>query len=200
MIGRRSRHRRVPTADLSVWAVLAAVVLVAQSAAVTVERRGDELHLVAPHFHFLEGAPLDQLHDGATVTYLFSVSLGTEHGGGRFYHREERFAVSYDLWEEKFSVVREGRTRQSVSHLSAAAAEAWCLDAIAVPVASVPADKAFGVKLECSVAHDDEPSAGGGLTLSTLIDIFSRKGVAAPPHWELSSPPLRLSDLKDRRR
>ncbi len=185
---------------LSSWLVaLAVAVLSAQSGALVVERQGDRLRLSAPQFHFLEGRPLEQLHDGAALPFVFSVSVEPANWGGRSLHLQERFVISYDLWEEKFSVVREGQPRRAVSHLTAAAAEAWCLDSLALPVSAVPAAKSFVVKLAGSVVDVEEAQAGGDRsTLSTLIDFFSRKGAAAaPPRWELVSKPLRLADLKD---
>jgi len=177
--------------------VAAAVLLAQQQGPLTVERQGDRLRLSAPRFHFLEGKPLEQLRNGAAVPYVFSVTMEPEHGGARWLRLRERFVVSYDLWEEKFAVVQDGRPRRTVSHLTAPAAEAWCLDSLLLPVSAVQAGKIFVVKLACSVVPDEEPQSGEGLTLSTLIDFFSRKGGTAPPHWELLSPPLRLADLKD---
>ena len=53
----------------------------------------------------------------------------------------ERFVVSYDLWEEKFSATRMRTARTSASHLSAEAAEAWCLDHLSVPAGGLTTDK-----------------------------------------------------------
>lgn len=185
----------------AVWAVVVtAVALSAQPGSLNVERQGDHLRLSAPSFHFLEGRPLERLRNGAAVPYLFTVTIEPVQGGGRTTHLQRRFVVSYDLWEEKFAIVQEGRPPRSVSHLSAAAAEAWCLDSLLPGLPSLPAEKSFVVKLACSVAADEEPPTGDGLTLSTLIEFFSRKGAAPSPRWELASAPLRLADLKDRSR
>ncbi len=169
-----------------------------QSGMLTVERQGDRLRLSAPQFHFLEGRPLDRLHDGAAVTYLFTVTVEADHGGTRVPRLEERFVLSYDLWEEKFSVVQAGPPHRSTSHLSAPMAEAWCLDNLLVRVGSLPSEKPFVVKLRCSVPEEEPPQSGEGLTLSALIDVFSRKRSVEPPHWEVLSAPLRLGDLRDR--
>ena len=183
------------------WAVvLAAAVLLAQQGTLTVERQGDRLHLSVRNLHFLEGRPLEQLKNGAALPYVFSVTIQPSQGGGRLLRLEERFVISYDLWEERFAIVQQGRPRRTVSHLTAAAAEAWCLDSLTPSVAAMPPEKTFVVKLQCSVGPEDEPQSGGGFTLSTLIDVFSRKDAAAPPRWELLSAPFRLADLKDKSR
>jgi len=182
------------------WAiVVAAGVLLAQQASLTVERQGDRLRLSGRNFHFLEGRPLEQLRNGAAVPYVVSVTIEPAEGGRRWLHLQERFVVSFDLWEEKFTVVGDGPPRRTASHLTAAAAETWCLDSLRPAVSALPAEKSFVVKLQCSVVPDEEPQSGEGLTLSALIDFFSRKSATVPPHWELLSAPLRLADLKDKR-
>jgi hypothetical protein len=64
-------------------------------------------------------------------------------------------------------------------------------------VSEVPAEKTFVVKLDCFVP-EEEPQPREGLTLSALLDVFSRKAAAAQPQWEAWSPPSRLADLKDK--
>ncbi len=173
--------------------------LEAQSGRLAVDRQGDRLRLSAPQAHFLVGASLERLHNGAAVTYVFSATVESGPAGRRSSHVEGRFVVSYDLWEEKFAVVQPGPPHRSASHLTAAAAEAWCLDNLLLRVPTLPSDSTFVVKLRATVAEDD-PQPGEGLTLSALVDLFSRKRADAPAHWELLSPPLRLMDLGEKTR
>jgi hypothetical protein len=168
----------------------------AQSQTLIVERKGTQLHVTAPQLHFLEGKPLEQLHNGASVIYALALTLVS--GTSATMRLQERFVLSYDLWEEKFSVVQAGNPGHSASHLTAPAVEAWCLDNLMLPVPALKPDRSFTVKLECSVV--DKEAAGGestsGLTLAGLIDVFSRKKREEPPHWEVLSGPLRLMDMK----
>jgi len=175
---------------------IAAARLSSQVTFLVVEREGERLRVSAPRFHFLDGKPLEQLQSGATVAYILSLGVYEAGGGRRFAHHEARFVVSYDLWEERFSVVAGSPPHRSASHLTAGAAEAWCLDHMRVAIASVPAEKTVVVKLACSV-HEDDPPPGEGLTLSALIDILSRKGTTAPPRWDIASRPLRLGEVQD---
>lgn len=173
--------------------------LYAQPARLDVERRGDFLHL-SGRLGFLGGKPLERLHDGATVTYVFFLAV-VPAGGGTLLQREERFTVSFDLWEEKFAVVRAGSPLRSASHLSASAAEAWCLDHLALPLPPLPPDKTFVIKLDCRVERPENEAGAenrSALTLAALIDIFSRKGSEPELRWQALSPPVRLADLKDR--
>lgn len=198
----RTTTRRSLRAALGPAVGLAVIVcLSAQPAPLTVERDGDRLRLSAPQLHFLTGEPLDRLHDGRSVTYVFSASLHVHRGAQQGAGVTRHVVFSYDLWEERFAVVRLDDPKVAASHLTAAAAEAWCIDLLALPVRAAPAGKTFVVKLECSLREEeaqpgDTPSAA---TFTGLIDLFSRKARAAPPRWEAASLPLRLADLKDRR-
>ena len=140
------------------WAPVAfAAFTFAQSAQVNVERDGDRLHVSAPQFHFLTGQPLEQLHDGRSVTYVLTVSLQVQRGQARGAGVSRQVVFSYDLWEERFSVARVDEPNTSASHLTAAAAEAWCMDLLSLPTSAAPADKTFVVKLECSLREEGAP-------------------------------------------
>ena len=97
---------------------------------------GDTLHLSAPTLHFLIGKPLERLKDGASVAYVAQVTLFRDDHVTELKRRQGRFVVSYALWQEKFSVTMlstAATPARSVDGLSAAAAEAWCLDCLAGP-------------------------------------------------------------------
>ncbi len=173
--------------------------LAAQSTSLLVEREGATLHVSASRLPLLEGKPLEQLHNGASITYVFELTLTPELESEPAVRLKERFVFSFDLWEEKFSVVQPDPPGRSASQLSAAAAIAWCLDNMQVSAKSLTPDKTFVIRLECWVAADN--SDGGSqnkssLTLAGLVDVFSRKGRNPPPRWLAVAGPLRLSDLK----
>jgi hypothetical protein len=176
--------------------------LSSQSSVLRVERHGDQLRLSAPGFHFLEGTPLERLLNGASVTYVLSVTVTPQQDGTAPVRVERRVVVSYDVWEERFSVVQRDAPGRSASHLTAAMAEAWCLDNMRVPIPRTGPEKTFVLKLECSIPGEEAPQdeAASGLTLAGLVDLLSRRPRAAPPRWEASSGPLRLADLKDKTR
>jgi hypothetical protein len=185
----------------ALWAPVAfATAVLAQSAHLNVERDGDRLRVSAPELHFVTGEPLRQLHDGRSVTYVLTVSLQVQRDESRGAHVTRQVVFSYDLWEERFAVSRADDPKIAASHLTSAAAEKWCLDLLSLPASAAPVDKTFVVKLDCSLREEGEPPADSpAATLTGLIDLFSRKSRAAPPRWEAVSPPLRLTDLKDRR-
>jgi hypothetical protein len=171
----------------------------AQSPSLVVERHGDYLHVAAPQLHFLEGRALQKLHDGATVIYVFTLTATAEHAHTPAIRLKERFAISFDLWEERYSVVRIGSNNRSASRLTATSAEAWCLDNMPVPVQAIPTQRSFMLRLECSVdeSNDEDGDKNGPKpTLTGLIDIFSRKKSEGPLRWEATAGPLNLSELK----
>ena len=70
---------------------------------------GDLLRISAPQLNFLNGKPLERLKDGGSVAFVAQISLHTSPGAVVSATRTAaRFAFSYDIWEEKFSVTRVG--------------------------------------------------------------------------------------------
>ncbi len=167
-----------------------------QQSTLTAEPRGDRLHVTAPQMHFLVAKPLGQLQNGASVTYAFALAIAGSPGNKTYFSQQESFVVSFDLWEERFSVVQTGSHQRSVSHLTAAEAEAWCIDAVSAPLSALPSEKTFVIKLACQVVRNGTDSESRSLTLAGLIDVFSRKEREAPMHWEAASEVLHRADLK----
>jgi len=90
------------------WCLLAIagvpVVLGISAQALSVRLDNDFLRVSAPNLDFLKDTPLDRLKDGKTVGYLaqLTVSTGTDRivQGRSIVH----FAISYDIWAERFKV------------------------------------------------------------------------------------------------
>lgn len=164
-----------------------------------VRLEGGELRISAAGFSFLQGRPLERLLDGASMTYVFTLIVNVDGPDMTPPSAERRFVVSYDLWEERFAVAEVEPPGGSASHLSRAEAEAWCLDRLAAPVPRASPDSTFVLRLECSVADEEERSGDlfSGLTLAGLIDRLSRKAREAPARWVAASGPLRLRDLEN---
>lgn len=161
---------------------------------------GDNLHVSAPSLHFLTGKPLERLKDAATVVFLAQLTLLSDNRDVVIRRVPERFVVSYDLWEEKFSVTQLGSMPRSTPHvLSAPAAEAWCLEGLAISALGMAPDRPFWLRFELRTA-DQKDLAGGagepGLNLRSLIELFSRKPGPGDPNWTREAGPLRLEDLR----
>jgi hypothetical protein len=160
-------------------------------------RVAGDLRVSAPSLHFLTGKSLSLLHDGAAVPFDFQLIVASGSKNIVIARALERFTVSYDVWEEKFSVVRVRDFRRSGMRLSASSAEAWCLDNIVIPASGLPPGQQLWARLEIRSAESKEPlGANSGINLATLIEIFSRPSRPQQDRWSVESVPFQLAGLK----
>lgn len=180
----------------SIILVAVATMLLAQSLNARIE--GDQLRVVNSRVHFLVGEALTRLRDGATVRYTFQLTAKTDKGGRVLARADQQFAISYDLWEEKFAVKTMGPSTRSISHLSAAAAEAWCVEKLSMPVGELNTSPSFWLRLDYRAEDSSAPPApdNSGSTLSGLVDIFSRRTRSEQLRGFDEIGPLRLDSLK----
>ena len=159
---------------------------------------GETLYVSAPDLHFLTGKPLQRLRDGREVTYIAQLSLSLDNNKTIPRSHAQRFIFSCDVWDtDKFSVTRLGGPPRK--GLSAAAAEAWCLDSLAINTSGIAPDSPVWLRLDLRVADlkDQADMAGEtGLSIPLLIEIMSRRARTLQPHWTVDVPPFRLEDLK----
>ena len=162
---------------------------------------GNNLRVAAPHLKFLTGKPLERLQDGASVAFLAQFSLAAGSNGIDMRRAVDRFTVSYDLWEEKFSITRTGQNRndrRTVSHLTMAAAEAWCLGNLVLNAQGLAPERQFYVRLELRAEDPrDQAAVVGepGINLTRLIEVFSNPARDQQARWEAEEGPVRLADL-----
>jgi len=160
-------------------------------------RVAGDVRVAAPGLHFLTGKSLSRLHDGAAVPFDFQLVVASGSKENVVARTLERFTISYDVWEEKFSVVRVRDFERSGMRLTAASAEAWCFDHIVIPSARLPSGQQLWARLEIRSAETKgPPAANAGINLATLIDIFSRPSRPQQDRWSLESAPFQMSDLK----
>jgi hypothetical protein len=158
---------------------------------------GKELRVAAPELHLLSGRVLERLRNGAAVALNVQITLSD---GIRILRRSrQRFIVSYDLWEERYSVTRASGKRAAISHLMQGAAEAWCLDQTVLATDAVPLDQPLRVRLEVK-AEEPKQSGGAeadeGLSLTALIEAFSRPARAGEQSWAVDKGPFRLREVR----
>lgn len=182
---------------ISLCFCFALAAMTVSSEGLLVRRVGGDLHVSAPSLHFLTGKSLARLHDGAAVPFDFQLVITSGSKNNVVARALERFTVSYDVWEEKFSVVRMSDRRRSSLRMPAAGAESWCLDHIVIPATAAPAGRELWARLEIRSAETKEPpDAGSGINLATLIDIFSRPTRPQQDRWSVESAPFQLAALK----
>jgi hypothetical protein len=161
----------------------------------TVDTVGEALRIRAAGISFLKGDPLARLKDGRSVRVELAAMVLPGPGKSPAATTRRIFALSYDLWEERFAVTTVGARSQSVSHLALAAAEAWCVEQLTIPVTALGTlsrDAPFWIRLEYHILDADVPSdpSDSIYSLQALIDLLSRRrktpstssGQAESPH------------------
>jgi hypothetical protein len=139
------------------------------------------------------------LRNGEPVIFTVQLTLLSGSRGRTLGRAAGRFALSFDIWEEKFAAARLGNPGKSVSHLSAPEAEDWCLDSLMLHDAGLSRDVAFYVRLDVRAEDpDDGPGPGeeAGVTLARLVELFSRPQRTGESRTQLEAGPLRLRDLR----
>ncbi len=158
------------------------------------------LRVAAPKLKFVAGKPLERLQNGAPVPFAFQLAISTDRWATILSRDIERFVLSYDLWEEKFAVAKMGHPRKSVTHLSARAAEAWCVDELSLAPAGIGPSQPFWVRLDVRAenpAEQAELDRQENMSLTRLIEIFSRRTRGEQNRWIADAGPFRLSELKN---
>jgi hypothetical protein len=163
----------------------------------TVDTVGESLRIRAPGFSFLKGDPLARLKDGRSVRVELAAMVLPAPGKSVVATTRRIFALSYDLWEERFAVTTVDKRAQSASHLALAAVEGWCVDQVSIPVNALGAlghDLPFWVRLEYRFLEEDAGSdpADARYTLGGLIDVLSRRRKTDSSTHALEAGPFRL--------
>ncbi|HVW04869.1 MAG TPA: hypothetical protein VHB78_07650 [Vicinamibacterales bacterium] len=182
-----------------------AALLVAASAvwlsaqAMAISTSGDLLRVTAPGFGVLDAPVVEQLRDGRSVRVGADLAVRERPDGAIVAEAHETFALSFDLWEERYAITRVGTPSLSISHLRARDAEAWCLAHLAVSLSEVGRigrDTPFWIRLQYRVLNPERvPTSDEPFSLGGLIEILGRRraGEAAPK--TLDGGPFRLSAL-----
>ena len=164
---------------------------------VTVDTVGDALRIHAPGFSFLKGESLARLKDGRSVRVELVAAVLSAPGKSAAATTRRIFALSYDLWEERFAVTTVEKRAESVSHLALAAADEWCVEQLTIPIkalGSLGRDLPFWVRLEYRILDEEGTSdpADTRYTLGGLIDALSRRRKTDSSTHALESGPFRL--------
>ena len=191
---------RAPLIALPLFVCLGVFALSVAAEDLIVRWNADRLQVSAPRLHFLSGKSLDRLHDGASVPFDFQLTVAPAGSRNNVLQRAlERFVVSYDLWEQKFSVVRLSDLRRSALRMTASGAENWCLQNLSLPATGLPVDKDLWVHLDVRTGEPKTASTTAtesGISISALIGIFSQPPHVRDEHASLDSGAFRLAELK----
>ncbi len=194
------------------WVILAflsgfALAMLAED--LILDSRDNRIEFSAPRIHFLSGKSLSRLRNAAEVPFDFQITLWSGNHNHIFRRNVDRFVVSYDLWEETFSVNKLQQPRKTASHLSAAATEAWCMEQMWMDTAGLGPTEPLWARLEIRAQEEARGSgtlfgkgniSDSGISLNSLIEIFSRPPPAPQDRWVTETGPLTLEELRARRR
>ena len=188
---------RISRAVPVVLAVLACSAVWASAQTLTIDAAGEALKIRAPGFSFLKGEPLARLKDGRSVRVELTAMVLPAPGKSAVATARRIFALSYDLWEERFAVTAVDKRAQTVSHLAATAAETWCVEQLAIPLSALGAlgrDVPFWIRLEYQILESDGSagSANSGYTLPAMIDALSRRRKSESSPRPIEAGPFRL--------
>jgi hypothetical protein len=157
---------------------------------VSVKLEGDQLRVAAPQLHFLGSEVLQRLHNGIAVNYVFKIGITPNRYSKPTTETSYRFIISYDIFEEKFAVSRIEPNPRSITHLSEAAAQLWCLDSISLSTTGLAADQSFWVTMEYQ-SVEPKPTTESGDPDRTLIDA-SRKAQREESRGTIMGGPFSL--------
>ena len=183
---------------LVILALLAWPALRVHAQGVTVGTAGDALKIHAPGFAFIKPETLARLKDGRSVRLELAVMVLPGQGRSPVTGSRQVFTLSYDLWEERFAATTGDAPPHTISHLTPAAAEAWCIEQLAVPLSALGnlgRDQPFWIRLEYRILDGDavpSPDNGAGFTLQGLIDTLSRRRRAEAVPNSIEAGPFRL--------
>lgn len=157
------------------------------------------LHVRMSGLTFIEGLVSERLQDGRSVRIDFELTVFEKPQGPSVAKAQHGFNLSFDLWEQRYAVTRIGTTPRSISHLTARAAESWCLDNVTLPLTALgrfARDTPFWVRIDYRV-QARTPSSNPGestFTLQTLIDVLSRRRDDQEQAKSVEAGPFRLSN------
>jgi hypothetical protein len=171
--------------------------------------RDSRVEFSAPRVHFLTGRPLERMRNSDQVPFLIHTTLWSGTRTHLLKETAARFMVSYDLFEEKFSVSEiEPNLKKAGNLMSDVGAEACCLQQMSIDVTGVGGSEQLWARLEIRA---QDPKDGGplfgkdnitdsGISLNSgitkLIDIFSRPAQASQHPLTLEAGPLTLDELR----
>jgi hypothetical protein len=186
-----------------VLAFLSGFALAVWSEEIILNWRDNRLEISAPRVHFLGGKPLEMLHNAADVPFDFQVTLWSGTHNHVAAHLYDRFVVSYDLWGERFRVVKTQSPVSRADHLTAPEAEKWCVAQMGLDVSGIAGNELLWLRMEIRAEDGKEgplfPKGSvseSGISLASLIELFSHTA-RSESHWgPFEMGPFTLDELK----
>lgn len=165
--------------------------------------QGTRLEFSAPRLHYLTGRPLARLKNAEPVEFAFQAKLSLANQNV-IRQNTASFVVSYDLWEERFAVTKVAPSRKTAAHMTAAEVEAWCVQEMSITdLNGIAPTQQLWATLEIRAEDERESRLFGrdnitdsGISLTSLIERFSKPSKANQPRWVLEAGPVTLEQLR----
>ena len=172
-------------------------------------QRNNRLEFAAPRTDFFTGSPLARLKNADEVPFVIKTTLWSGKKDHIFTSAADRFIVSFDIWEKTdkaYSVIKVEAPRKTASHLTAKAAQKWCLDQMSLDYTGLSGSEPLWARLEIRAedpARDgsmfgDSVNSSGISLITSLVEIFGRQA-GSQQHWTLDYPQFTLDSLKSTR-
>lgn len=189
-----------------VAAFLSGVALAMWAEELILRTQENRIEFSAPGVRFLAGKPLERLRNAAAVPFDIQVTLAAGRPDRIVRRNAARFVISYDLFEERYSVSKLAGPRRAAGHMTAREAEAWCFQEMSIDVNGLAPSDPLWASMDIRAVDERDFRIFGrdnitdtGINLTSLIEIFSRPPSAAQPHWSLEAGPVTLEQLRRRR-
>ncbi len=165
--------------------------------------QGGRLDFSAPRLHYITGRPLARLRNAEPVAFDFQVKLSTANKTNVIKQNTARFVISYDLWEERFAVTKTTPARKTASHLTATEAEVWCVQEMSLDLNGVAVNQPLYASMDIRAVDEVETRlfsreniTDAGISLTSLLERFSKPSKSTQPHWNLETGPVTLEQLR----
>ncbi|MEI9811150.1 MAG: hypothetical protein WDO18_00090 [Acidobacteriota bacterium] len=106
--------------------------------------------------------------------------------------------------EKRFSITKVLPARKTSHRLTANEAEAWCVQEMSMDLNGIASNQPLWAHImEIRAEGERDPKLFGrdnitddGISLTSLIERFSRLPQATQPHWSLDAGPVTLEQLR----
>lgn len=175
-------------------AFLAGLALAMVAEDLILDRRNNLLEFHAPHTDFFAGKPSQRLNNALEVPFLIRTTLWSGSRNHVYRTATDRFLISEDIWEKTYQVVQVSSPQKRASHLTAKAAQEWCLKQMSLDINGLAGNEPLWAQLDIYAedAHDgsilSDSVNSAGISLTPLIELLG-KSSANLPHWKLDYPP-----------
>jgi hypothetical protein len=168
-------------------------------------QKNNRLEFSAPRTDFFAGQPMVRLKNALEVPFVIRTTLYSGTKTHVYTSAVDQFVVSFDIFQETYSVAKTASPRKSASHLTAKAAQAWCLSQMSLDTSGLSGSEPLWARLEIRAEDpardgnwiDHSVNQSGISLLPFLTEFLGRPGPSQPV--TLESEQFTLDQMKSTR-